>query len=165
MATIVAMNDPPPRACAGSCARRSCRCRVDEAFAFFADPLNLEAITPPWLRFRVLTRPSVLEAGALIDYRLSLHRVPVSWRTRIEEWEPGGASSTASSAARSTAGSTCTRSSRSTAARSSPTASTTACRSGRSAALAHALLVGRDLDRIFDFRREAVARLLGQPAR
>ena len=74
---------------------------VDEAFAFFADPLNLEAITPPWLRFRVLTRTVSLPEGALIDYRLRLHRVPVSWRTRIEAWEPGCASSTGSSKGRS----------------------------------------------------------------
>lgn len=27
--------------------------------------------------------------GALIEYRLRLHGLPVKWLTRIEEWEPG----------------------------------------------------------------------------
>jgi ligand-binding SRPBCC domain-containing protein len=62
----------------------------DQAFAFFADALNLEAITPPWLSFRVITPgPIEMRAGALIEYRLKLHGVPVRWLTRIEEWEPG----------------------------------------------------------------------------
>jgi ligand-binding SRPBCC domain-containing protein len=62
----------------------------DEVFPFFADAGNLEAITPPWLAFRVITpRPIELHAGALIEYRLKLHRLPISWLTRIEEWEPG----------------------------------------------------------------------------
>ncbi len=30
-----------------------------------------------------------MRVGALIEYRLRLHGVPVSWLTRIEEWEPG----------------------------------------------------------------------------
>lgn len=60
-----------------------------EVFAFFADALNLEAITPPWLGFRVVTpEPIEMRAGTLIDYRLRLHRVPVRWHTRIEIWEP-----------------------------------------------------------------------------
>jgi ligand-binding SRPBCC domain-containing protein len=29
-----------------------------------------------------------MRPGALIDYRLKLHGVPVRWRTRIEVWEP-----------------------------------------------------------------------------
>jgi len=61
----------------------------DEAFALFADAHNLEAITPPWLRFRILTSaPIEMRAGTLISYRLSLHGVPVRWHTRIETWEP-----------------------------------------------------------------------------
>jgi ligand-binding SRPBCC domain-containing protein len=61
-----------------------------EVFPFFADAGNLEAITPPWLAFRVITpRPIELRIGALIEYRLTLHRLPINWLTRIEEWEPG----------------------------------------------------------------------------
>ena len=63
---------------------------VDEAFAFFADAFNLEAITPPWLRFRILTpRPIAMGEGALIDYRLQLHHAPCRWHTRIDTWVPG----------------------------------------------------------------------------
>jgi ligand-binding SRPBCC domain-containing protein len=61
-----------------------------EVFPFFADAGNLEAITPPWLRFEVVTpRPIGMRPGALIEYRLVLHRLPIAWLTRIEEWEPG----------------------------------------------------------------------------
>ncbi len=62
---------------------------IGVVFAFFADATNLEAITPPWLGFRILTpRPIALHAGALIDYRLGWRWLPLRWRTRIEEWEP-----------------------------------------------------------------------------
>lgn len=62
----------------------------DEVFAFFADAVNLERITPPWLSFRIATSgPVAMEPGTLIEYRLRLHRIPIRWLTRIEEWEPG----------------------------------------------------------------------------
>jgi ligand-binding SRPBCC domain-containing protein len=60
-----------------------------EVFGFFADALNLERITPAWLSFRVTTpKPIEMGPGALIEYRLRLHGVPLRWLTRIDVWEP-----------------------------------------------------------------------------
>lgn len=62
---------------------------VEEAFEFFSRAENLEAITPPLLRFRITTEgPIEMRAGTLIRYRLRLRGVPVSWLTRIETWDP-----------------------------------------------------------------------------
>lgn len=63
--------------------------RVEETFPFFADAGNLEIITPPWLRFHIVTpRPIAMKSGTLIDYRLKWHGVPITWRTEISDWEP-----------------------------------------------------------------------------
>lgn len=60
-----------------------------EVFPFFADARNLEALTPPWLRFEILSPgPVDMRAGALIDYRLRIHGIPLRWRSEITTWDP-----------------------------------------------------------------------------
>jgi ligand-binding SRPBCC domain-containing protein len=63
---------------------------LPEVFAFFAQAHNLERITPPWLRFELLSREAIeMSVGTQIDYRLHVHGIPVRWISRIEEWQPG----------------------------------------------------------------------------
>lgn len=134
----------------------------ERAFGFFADAHNLESITPPWLNFRVLTpAPIEMREGTLIEYRLTLHRIPVRWRTEISEWspprcfvdrqlsgpyalwhhthtfEPDGDGTLIGDRVRYRIG------------------------FGPLGELARRLLVERDLERIFDYRREAITRLVG----
>jgi len=134
----------------------------EAVFPFFADARNLEAITPPLLRFRVVTpEPIEMRVGTLIQYRLRLHGVPVNWLTTIQAWEPphrfvdvqlrgpyalwhhthelepdGPDRVVMHDTVRYAIG------------------------FGALGELAHRLLVARDLDAIFAFRRDAVLRLL-----
>jgi ligand-binding SRPBCC domain-containing protein len=63
---------------------------VPEVFAFFKDPHNLEAITPPWLGFRILEATDrEVRTGTRIRYRLRLHGIPLSWESRIAEYAEG----------------------------------------------------------------------------
>jgi ligand-binding SRPBCC domain-containing protein len=61
---------------------------LGQAFAFFADARNLERITPPWLRFRIVEAPDELAVGARLRYRLSLFGFPIWWRTEIVASSP-----------------------------------------------------------------------------
>ncbi|MEJ7876548.1 MAG: SRPBCC family protein [Solirubrobacterales bacterium] len=134
---------------------------VEEVFEPFSRAENLQALTPPWLHFRITTKlPIEMREGALIEYRLRFHGVPVRWRTEIEVWEPphrfvdlalkspfalwhhthtfeaveGG--TVARDRVRYRVG------------------------FGPAGEAAHGLLVGRDLERIFDFRRRAIEDLI-----
>lgn len=134
---------------------------LDAVFSFFADATNLEAITPRFLRFRILSpTPVEMRAGARIDYAMSLFGMPVRWRTRITEWEPGVRFVDEQEAGpyavwRHTH-------------EFEPQGEATLVRDvvdyavplGPLGALAQLLFVRRTLGRIFDFRRDVTGRLL-----
>ena len=62
---------------------------IAEIFPFFANPANLETLTPPWLKFQILTpRPLEISVGTLIDYRLRVRGFPMRWQSEITAWEP-----------------------------------------------------------------------------
>jgi ligand-binding SRPBCC domain-containing protein len=140
---------------------------LGEVFPFYADAANLERITPPWLGFEVTTpAPIEMKIGALISYRLQLHGIPVKWRTRIEEWSPPHRFVDAQLSGpyslwhhthifRADADGATILGDR----------VRYAIPFGVAGELARALFVGRDLERIFDYRRDAVAALLGKSDR
>ena len=133
---------------------------IEEVFRFFSDPQNLGAITPPWLHFEVVacSTASITE-GTVIDYRLRVRGLPLRWRSVIRGWQPpsrftdeqvvgpyrrwihehsfadqGGATRVRDRVRYAVPG----------------------------GALVDRLLVRPDLERIFDFRAERLAALLGR---
>jgi len=138
----------------------------ETAFGFFADAVNLEPMTPPWLRFEVTTPGEIsMGAGALLDYRLRLHGVPIRWRTRIVSWEPprrfvdvqlkGPYALWEHTHEFAADGDGCVMTDR----------VRYAIPFGPLGVLAQRLFVRRDLERIFDFRRDAFARLVAASRR
>ena len=60
-----------------------------EIFEFFSNPGNLDRLTPAWLNFAIQTpATSQIKQGALLDYRLRLHGIPIRWQSEIAVWEP-----------------------------------------------------------------------------
>ncbi len=135
---------------------------VPEVFEFFSRAENLERITPPWLGFRLVDREAVaMRPGTLIDYRLRLHGLPVRWTSLIEIWEENrrfvdqqlrGPYRFWRHEHQFTEVASGTR------VHDQVDYLLPLGRPGRVAGLP---LVRRDLKRIFDYRRSAVARLLG----
>jgi ligand-binding SRPBCC domain-containing protein len=62
---------------------------VEEVFAFFAEAANLAELTPPWLAFRILPpQPPGISRGVRIRYRIGWHGLPMRWTTEIRRWNP-----------------------------------------------------------------------------
>ncbi len=62
---------------------------IEQVFRFFASPENLNLLTPPWVNFSILSPQSIeMAVGAIIEYRIRLRGVPVTWRSEITEWQP-----------------------------------------------------------------------------
>lgn len=60
-----------------------------ELAEFFGNAGNLDALTPSFLNFRILTpQPIDMHVGTLIDYQIRVHGIPIRWRTEITVWEP-----------------------------------------------------------------------------
>jgi ligand-binding SRPBCC domain-containing protein len=135
----------------------------DAAFAFYGDTLNLEPMTPPWLHFHVTNEdPVVMAPGALLTYRLKLHGIPIHWTTKIESWDPPSGfvdtqlkgpyklwEHTHVFEPDGNGGTVITDHVH------------YAIPFGPLGVIAHKLFVRRDLERIFDYRAEAFARLVG----
>lgn len=141
-------------------------CSLAETFEFFSDAYNLEKITPQFLRFRIFTpRPITMRAGTLIDYRLSIFGVPFEWQTLIEKWDVNR-----SFVDRQIKGPYALW--RHTHDFEALDPNRTLVRDhveykipfGVFGSLVHAILIKRMLNEIFDFRAEAIARLLNNPS-
>lgn len=70
-------------------ARQELAAPLERLFPFFADAKNLELLTPSFLSFQIKTPgPIEMREGALIDYRIKLRVIPMTWRTEITAWQP-----------------------------------------------------------------------------
>ena len=60
-----------------------------DVFDFFSRPENLATITPPKMKFKILTpKPIEMKEGALIDYTVRILGFPIRWRTLITKYDP-----------------------------------------------------------------------------
>jgi ligand-binding SRPBCC domain-containing protein len=136
---------------------------LDTTFRFFADAGNLQRLTPPWLDFQILTPlPITMREGVRIDYRITVHGVPLRWQTAITEWVPPHRFVDRqvrgpyrlwehAHTFRAVEGGTLVED--------------TVRYRPLGGALVHAVFVRRDLKRIFTYRQQALLEALGAPAR
>jgi ligand-binding SRPBCC domain-containing protein len=62
---------------------------IRDAFAVFENPHNLARITPPWLGFEITSPGSIeMRVGAEITYRIRWLGIPLRWKTLISAYEP-----------------------------------------------------------------------------
>lgn len=62
---------------------------IVKVFEFFSKAENLNKVTPPMLGFKIITKlPVEMKKGTIIDYKIKLNGIPLSWRTEITKWDP-----------------------------------------------------------------------------
>jgi len=62
---------------------------LDRTWAFFSDASNLPKITPAWMQFSIRTPgPIDIQQDSIIDYQIKWMGIPIGWRTRIIDWSP-----------------------------------------------------------------------------
>ena len=62
---------------------------LEEVFAFFERPENLSKITPPTAGFEILTPGKItMQTGAIIDYTVRPLGPRLHWRTLITDYDP-----------------------------------------------------------------------------
>lgn len=135
---------------------------LEEAFAFFSRPENLEEITPPFLNFHVVRAEKELHTGSLIEYRLRVRGIPMRWTSEITLWEPP--SRFVDTQLRGPYA--LWRHQHTFVAENGGTRIGDdveyALPFGVIGQMAHALMVRRDVEKIFDYRRQRLEELLGR---
>jgi ligand-binding SRPBCC domain-containing protein len=60
---------------------------IDTTWKFFSLADNLPKITPPWLKFTLVSCPKI-ELNTQLDYTIRWMGFPIRWRTLIIDWNP-----------------------------------------------------------------------------
>jgi ligand-binding SRPBCC domain-containing protein len=138
---------------------------IEQVFAVFGDPRNLARITPASLGFEIVSSEPRMRRGAEIEYRIRWAGLPLSWKTLITAYEPPNLFIDEQIRGpyrlwrhrhmfRAAEGGT-----------EIADQVDYALPFGILGRAAHALAVRRQLNGIFSYRQEALARMLGDPAR
>jgi len=62
---------------------------IEQVFAFFSRPANLDQITPKYLSFRIGTfSPIKMKRGQKNDYTIKLKGIPIHWSSLISMYYP-----------------------------------------------------------------------------
>ncbi len=61
---------------------------LPETFEFFSRPENLGRITPPWLAFRMVSDDGRMREGLRIEYRIRPLGLPQKWVSEITAYDP-----------------------------------------------------------------------------
>ena len=61
----------------------------EEVFSFFSEPKNLGKLTPKDFHFKILNiSTETTEKGTRLDYKMKINGIPLKWQTLITRWDP-----------------------------------------------------------------------------